>query len=493
MKLTRNLSFPTSIAVGSDGIYVAESGLNFEGESRGGKVSRVNSDGSLTLLAGDLRPPVNGITWFNDSLIISEGGRPGRISRLYLKTGVLRVILDGLPGHGDYQTNMAVVGPDGKIYFSQGALTNSGVVGIDSRDIAWLRTVPQETDAPGYDVTLAGINFETLNPFSDQGQTARTGAFARFGEETTKGRRFVGRVPCTAGVMRCNPDGSCLEVVAWGLRNAYGLRFLSDGRLLATDQGADARGSRPIWNCPDFLYEIRQGAWYGWPDFFGGEPVTAKRFAGPDGARQQFVLANHAELPKPPRPLLEFAVNSCPVKFVELSEHYKGDLLVALFGDERPFTGPAGERVGRTLVRVSLRDETVRPAPPLGLQRPIDLAVDESDNLYVVDFGEFEIMPDKRVAASPGTGSIWKFSLAVLHDPSEQPVSFEKDIRPVFEQFRGSMLWRFDLTKYGHVKANAAAIYAMISSNQMPPRPHPPLTKQQVNNFQRWITSGYQP
>ena len=58
--------------------------------------------------------------------------------------------------------------------------------------------------------------------------------------------------------MRCNLDGSDLELVAWGLRNAYGLGFLPDGRLLAVDQGADDRGSRPVGNVPDLLFEVRE-------------------------------------------------------------------------------------------------------------------------------------------------------------------------------------------------------------------------------------------
>jgi glucose/arabinose dehydrogenase len=56
-------------------------------------------------------------------------------------------------------------------------------------------------------------------------------------------------------------------LVAWGLRNAYGLLFLPDGRLLAIGQGADDRGSRPVGNVPDLLFEGNPGAWYGWPDF----------------------------------------------------------------------------------------------------------------------------------------------------------------------------------------------------------------------------------
>ncbi len=75
-----------------------------------------------------------------------------------------------------------------------------------------------------------------------------TGAFCPFGQSAPPGRRLPGQVPATAAVMRCDPDGSGLELVAWGLRNAYGLCFLPDGRLLAVNQGPHDRGSRPIGN-----------------------------------------------------------------------------------------------------------------------------------------------------------------------------------------------------------------------------------------------------
>jgi glucose/arabinose dehydrogenase len=99
--------------------------------------------------------------------------------------------------------------------------------------------------------------------------------------------------------MRCDPDGSDLELIAWGLRNAYGLGFLPDGRLLAIDQGADDRGSRPVGNAPDMLFEILEGAWYGWPDFIGDDPVTAAPYRPERGPAPTFVLTNHDELPPP--------------------------------------------------------------------------------------------------------------------------------------------------------------------------------------------------
>jgi hypothetical protein len=74
-------------------------------------------------------------------------------------------------------------------------------------------------------------------------------------------------------------------------------------------------------------------------------------------------------------------------------------------------------------------------------------------------------------------------------------VSFEKDIAPVFRQFRGSMMWRLDLTKFEDVKANAAMIYSQIVPNEgsvgMPPPPYPPLTNEQVASFKSWMDEGF--
>jgi glucose/arabinose dehydrogenase len=78
------------------------------------------------------------LTFHQGSLYISEGEHPGRISRLDFD-GKQTVILDNLPGPGNYHTNMVAFGPDGKLYFSQGLMTNTGVVGLDAYDLGWLR------------------------------------------------------------------------------------------------------------------------------------------------------------------------------------------------------------------------------------------------------------------------------------------------------------------------------------------------------------------
>ncbi len=70
-------------------------------------------------------------------------------------------------------------------------------------------------------------------------------------------------------------------------------------------------------------------------------------------------------------------------------------------------------------------------------------------------------------------------------------VSFAKDIAPLFAQFRASMTWRLDLTKYEDVKLNASMVYSQISTQQMPPAPYPPLTAPQIAMFKAWMDSDY--
>ncbi|MDP9473832.1 MAG: PQQ-dependent sugar dehydrogenase, partial [Chloroflexota bacterium] len=56
-----------------------------------------------------------------------------------------------------------------------------------------------------------------------------------------------GDVKCNGAVLRCTPDGSDLELVAWGLRNPYGIAFHPDGRLFATEHGSDERAAATSW------------------------------------------------------------------------------------------------------------------------------------------------------------------------------------------------------------------------------------------------------
>ena len=399
-------TFPTSLGFDDAGtMYVAEAGLPFGGAPPGGRIWRLEAGRGRDLVADALSPPVNGLARHRGDLIVSVGGHPSRILRV-AADGTTETVVEGLPGPGNYQTNMAVVGPDEKLYFSQGAMTNSGIIGLDAYEIGWLARLPHSHDLPGVEVELAGVNVRTPNPLAPEDGEVETGAFVPFGRRTHRGQRLPAHLPATAAVMRCQLDGSALELVAWGLRNAYGLGFLPDGRLLAVDQGADDRGSRPIGNAPDLLYEVVLGGWYGWPDFIGGEPVTDPRFRPERGPAPTFVLSNHHELPPPRRPLASFPPHAAAVKF---DVGPAGDLFVALFGDEAPMTAPPGPRVGRGIARVDVHSGTVHPVDTPPFARPIDVRFSPQGDLHVLDFGRFE-MTEAGVDAQPGTGAVYRLT-----------------------------------------------------------------------------------
>lgn len=397
------LNFPTSLTFDDAGTpYVAESGLPFAGAPRGGRIWRLDGDGR-TLLAEGLRPPVNGLVYHDGSLYVTEGGYPGRISRLSPDGGELETIVDNLPGPGNYQTNMVAFGPDGKLYFSQGAMTNTGIIGLDAYDLGWLRLLPHAHDVPGLEIELKDVSVETNDPFNE-GQTIRTGAFTEWGTIQPAGTRIKPELPCTSAMMRCDLDGSNLELVAWGLRNAFGLLFLRDGRLIVTDQGSDDRGSRPVGNIPEILFEVKEGAWYGFPDFIGGTPISDARFRPENGEAPEFILSNHDELPTPERALLELTPHVAATKLAEAPD---GRIVVALFGDEVPMVAPSGPRVGRNLALVDPSDwsHEILDVPPL--LRPLDVGFAPDGSLYVLDFGHFE--PGRgTMDATAGSGGLWK-------------------------------------------------------------------------------------
>jgi glucose/arabinose dehydrogenase len=371
-----------------------------------------------------------GACWHHGALYFTN---TDTLSRLR-PDGRIEDLVTGLPGLGDHQTNYPVAGPDGKLYFGQGSATNAGVVGADNFAYEWLPRFPQFHDVPAQDVTLAGRNYEFKNVLGDVRQTVHSGAYVPFGVETLRGEVIKGDARCTGAILRCDLDGSGLEAVAWGLRNPYGIAFHPDGRLFATEHGIDERGGRYIVGDLEDFYEIREGAWYGWPDFASGIPLDDP-YWGDGGQGRQSVLAEHPD-PDPPKPFVTFEPHAGP-NGVDFSRNaqgapgfgFEGDAFVALFGDLAPITThttprPAGFRV----VRVDMRSRRVvdfavnkiaGPAsklPHAGFERPSHCAFGPGpdgrgakDALYVVDWGEIEIALEAGgVRMQAGTGTLWR-------------------------------------------------------------------------------------
>jgi glucose/arabinose dehydrogenase len=153
-----------------------------------------------------------------------------------------------------------------------------------------------------------------------------------------------------AAILRYNPDGSGREVIASGIRNPVGLAFEpSKGRLWSTVQERDGIGDDLV---PDFLIEVRQGGYYGWPyAYIGPNEEPRNKGQRPDLVAKTLV----------PDVILQPAhVAVMDLRFYtgkQFPARYRGGAIMAFRGSSN-----RAERVGYSLVFIPFRNG--RPAGP---------------------------------------------------------------------------------------------------------------------------------
>lgn len=417
-------TFPSDVAFDEQGqVYVTEAGYSYGEEFLEPKLIRIGADGNKTTVAtGALNGPWTGVTYHNGNFYIAEGGQKEGGKILQVSTdGAITTLVQNLPGYGDHHINGPAVGPDGKLYFGTGTATNSGVVGPDNYDMGWLKRKPDFHDIPCQDITLSGQNFTSTDPATKTTKT--TGAYLPYGTASTSGQVIKGVLPCTGAILSIPAEGGEMELVAWGFRNPFGLSFAPGGSLYITENGFDDRGSRPVWGTGDYLYQVKQGQWYGWPDYAGGLAFDGDKFKAPGKDAPTPILASHPS--KPPRPTASLGVHSSSNGFdfsTSGAFGYTGEAFIAQFGDMAPNVGKVMAPVGFKVVRVNTANGVVTdfavnkgnknaPASALragGLERPVSAKFSpDGTALYIVDFGVMRI-EGKKVIPQKNTGVIWK-------------------------------------------------------------------------------------
>lgn len=421
------LTFPSAITFDDENnMYAIESGYSYGEVWQEPKLLRIKKDGTLALIAkGSKNGPWTGVTWHKGAFYIAEGGEMegGRILKVTMD-GEITPLISNLPTMGDHHTNGPVI-KDGYIYFGQGAATNSAIVGKDNADFGWLLRKKEFHDIPCQDVILTGENYISPNVLTeDPDDEIATGAYVAFGISTKPGQVIKGRTPCTGSILRIPLEGGNIELVSWGFRNPFGLALSPDGKLFITENAFDERGSRPVWGAGDVLWEIKEGLWYGWPDYSGGKLIQDnEEFKPPGKSTVKPLLQEYPNVP--PKPSAIFGVHSSANGFDFSSNPafgFPGEAFVAQFGDMSPGAGKVLFPVGFKIVRVNIETGVIRdfatnkgkrngPASWLkkgGFERPLSVKFDRlGTNLYVVDFG---VLKTDKEGSHPQvkTGTIWK-------------------------------------------------------------------------------------
>jgi glucose/arabinose dehydrogenase len=467
----QDLTYPTDMIFGSNGeVYVAESGAHFYGtnpkEAPPARILQLLPGGGTKVIYDNNVPytairaaqddkdipegiigPLEGITFNHQNGLIYVAHRT-RISTLNPKTGEFKTIIGGLPAWGIFHNSKVIFNDEGKMVFEVSTQANSGPVDKPFMEVISFYNKPDKREIPCETVTLTGKAYPVVNLFTEEkGDTVMAPVYQPYYAEAEAGKVIEGEFWCNGGVYISEPDGSNPRRIAWGFRDPFHLEYSPAGRLILTNNGGEAFPNRPIYDDWDTFYEVEEGKWYGWPDYYSGVPVTNDRFRRPNDPDFQgepfehdFVLTEETRQrllngqALPPQPLVRMEPPHIGAQGFVFGKQAWGmdpenEVFLAEFGTLQFFTTvdegiPPGFLISKVNLQSGARTPWITnkvvpasasPAPELrgpGFERPLRLVWGPDESLYLVDFGTLDSnpVPEKERDAKPKTGVIWKIS-----------------------------------------------------------------------------------
>lgn len=226
----------------------------------------INNDNKEDVLINDKSLNIYDIECYNDNIIIATDNR---ILLYSLKDKKYKELVTELPNNGiNYKTNILLDKND--LYISIGSNTNSGVVDEENKN----------EDKASFEWKSTGIGYN--NNY----------AFTKFGQVVSVGEKIKESIKSNASILKYDLINNNFTTYATGVRNVKGFSVDSTGKITAIIGGIEDYGVRPVKDDVDYIYDIKEKVWYGWPDFSGGDPITSPRFS--DGNNKlSFVISNH--------------------------------------------------------------------------------------------------------------------------------------------------------------------------------------------------------
>lgn len=456
-KVVEGLTYPTSVTWDDKGaMFVAEAGGGFLDEAPPARILRVDG-GQLTEIANleakGIYPAVVGMVWHKGAFYFThrEPDLMGAVSKITPDGTITRLITGIVDSKSDHQPNDIRVGPDGRMYVCNGVGGNSGY--MDQSQTPFVLKQPDGRPTVAKDIVLTGVNLRIPNMLTkEQGDMVMTGGFVPYGTETTPGQVIKGTNLAGGAILVFDPDNAQASVkpYAWGFRNVVGIAWNKKGEMFACQNGYDQVAERPIADAYDPTYRVKEGAWYGWPDFTAnGDPVTSSKYEPPHSLLGQFyqngkllerkvhfIIDHKASGLSAPDKSLVFGlheINSSPSKPDVAPDGWgdlTGSLIVPEWGDMAWFNNatrmkPAGNRISRISAdggdpEPFIQNKQTGPAseqggePGQGIERPFDVKFGPDGAMYIVDFGAHRINMARMTEGHfpfefvPKSGVIWK-------------------------------------------------------------------------------------
>lgn len=251
------------------------------------KIQLIDSDGKSKLLLVGSKKNITALAYYNNFIYYTA---ENSLFRNSIKEKKQTEIMNDLPNYGDYNESKLMI-KDDNLYISIGAATNSGIVGSDN---SFTKENPLFHDFSPF--TIA-INSENTGKF-------KTGAFMPLNTKNIINQNIPAQFPGNSSIISYNIKTGQRKTFAWGLRNITGMDFNSKGKIYASVGGMENRGVRPIIGDSDYIFEIENNKWYGFPDYSGGDPITSPKFKGKNNETIQFILTNPPST-NPPAPFYQ--------------------------------------------------------------------------------------------------------------------------------------------------------------------------------------------
>ena len=431
------LSFPCGMTVREDGtLFISEGGTTWPTRPwMPSRLLRVETNGKVGLLATEGEGGLRGLGYHDGYVYaMAKGGYTSRVLRFDPDTGERTVLLDELPNGGWHEPGGPVFDSKGLMYFAQGSIAQQGIIEPSGFTVDIARH-PHAKDVPGQDITLTGNNVWSFDPIIPYGDNTSTGPFKPYGHSAGKGEKIKGEFWCSTGVYRSRPDLGEPELLAWGIRNPYGLAVNEKGELYASDNDYEEKGNRSVGEDPDRVWHVKNASqpfgsvktpeWFGYPDYAGdGLPLWHPTHKPQRGKPAEQFIEDPPPLSGPAAALFEPHTCLAKMDFCK-SDHFghRGKLFLAQWGTLAPLNTLRPEALKRGF-QVALVDVTTGASEPFlrnrepgpagampgsgGLERPVDCKFHpDGRSLYVLDFGSVSVKRNTMIAYAH-TGVLWR-------------------------------------------------------------------------------------